>query len=73
MQRDKKNQHVIVVADPELNIEEEDKLGTRRTKTSKKSKFQSVAPKAVTDTFQLDSDESETAADIACMQEQPRG
>ncbi|CAG1994381.1 unnamed protein product [Fusarium graminearum] len=71
MKRDKKNQHVIVVADPddeddpELKIEEEDELGIRRTKTSKKSKFQSVAPKAVTDTFQLDSDESETAADIA--------
>ncbi|CAF3525517.1 unnamed protein product [Fusarium graminearum] len=52
MKRDKKNQHVIVVADPddeddpELKIEEEDELGTRRTKTSKKSKFQSVAPKA---------------------------
>ncbi|KAF5234365.1 hypothetical protein FAUST_7688 [Fusarium austroamericanum] len=66
--------------DPEPKIEEEeDELDTCRTKTSKQSKFQSVAPKAVTDIFQLDSDESETgdedamdhAADIAYMQEQP--
>ncbi|UZP45205.1 hypothetical protein NXS19_013017 [Fusarium pseudograminearum] len=60
--------------DGELKLEEdEDELGTRRTKPSKKSRFQSVAPKTMNDILQLDSDDDgmDHAADIAYMQEQP--
>ncbi|KAF0637159.1 hypothetical protein FPSE5266_20309 [Fusarium pseudograminearum] len=59
--------------DGELKLEEdEDELGTRRIKPSKKSRFQSVAPKTMNDTLQLDSDDDgmDHAADIAYMQEQ---